>query len=550
VESFGYLDELEKSVADPVAHYAAVVAGMEAERLRDEGRVSVTKSRARKINARGQNRKNLGYLALSAVYHEIGLDRLMDNRSRKRRFGYSPDKALQLAVFSRVLDPASKLHDVCGQGGYFERFDLSRDDYYGALTFLCSEKDAVLALMDRHMRERYGRGGGLHYFDATNYYFEIDEEDRLRRRGVSKEHRPDPIVQMGLLTDASGFPVTYSLHPGSTHDSDTLIGELARYKRDFSPSRIVCVADKEVNCSENVAALLAKGDGYVFSSTVRGASGEVKRWVTSQEGWRGAEAAGRGEGDAGCRLKSRVAQRQLWLKGADGRRRKGPLVTELQVGMYSPKYDARAKRERERVLEKARAMVRHPGRLKAMFDRSAARYVKGVSYDENGEVLEHGVALSLDEGRLAAEEALDGYYVITTSEAQMAPDDVLRACRGLWEIEESFRVTKSVLSARPVCLTREDRIEAHFLVCFIALLVTRVLEHKVGRAHSAQAVVETLRKASGTHLDANWWIFDHRDEALDDIGAALGLDFTREILSTGDIRRMSGVAKGTSKAIG
>jgi hypothetical protein len=192
-------------------------------------------------------------------------------------------------------------------------------------------------------------------------------------------------------------------------------------------------------------------------------------------------------------------------------------------------------------------MIAQPGRLKAMFDKSAARYVKGIAYDENGEVTEARTALFFDDERLAEEEAFDGYYVISTSEVQMADDDIIDAYRGLWKIEETFRTTKSHLSARPVYLSRQDRIEAHFLICFIALLILRILEDKTGYAHTMNSLLATLRRAEGTHLGDNWWIFDHRDDALDDLGMAFGLDFTKEILSVGDIRKMSGIAKSTTK---
>ena len=547
VKSLGYLDVLEKDYDDPLAHFKALVGEMEAERVTSEGKITFVKSKARKISMKETTRKNLGYLALSAVYHELGLARLMLNRARKHGFQFSADKALQLGVFSRILDPASKRHDILGQKGYFEDFSLSKDDYYHSLSFLATQKDACLALMDTHMRRYYGREKGPSYYDVTNYYFEIDDEDEFRRFGVSKEHRPDPIVQMGLLLDSSGFPVTYNLHPGNTHDSDTLIDELARYKRDFSSGRIVVVADKGINCSENILALAAKGDGYVFSSSVRGASKEVVDWVTGEEGWCDYAGEDIDEDEAGYRQKSRISHRQLYLKTDGGKRKKGPRITEKQVAFYSPKYDKRAKKERERALSKARELICSPGKLKAMFDRSAARYVKGIAYDGNGEVVEGNTALIFDDARLAKEETLDGYYIISTSEVEMTDDAVITAYRGLWKIEESFRVMKSLLSGRPVYLTRKDRIEAHFLICFIALLIMRILEHKTAHAYSSEAIANTLKKASGTHLGDNWWIFDHRDDCSDALGSALSLDFTKEILSTGDIRKMSGVAKKTSK---
>ena len=301
IKTFGYLDELQKLYEDPIAYCLGEIYALEAERASKEGHVTFSKSKAKKISKREVTRKNIGYLVLSSVYHSFRLDRLMTNRARKHDFAFSADKALQLLVFSRILDPASKRHDFFGQGGFFEHFDLSKDDIYRALSFVATEKDAVLKLLDSHMRKDFKRKGGLSYYDVTNYYFEIDDEDTFRRRGGSKEHRPNPIEQMGLLMDDNGFPVTYSLHPGNTHDSATLIDELTRCKRAFDTGRIVVVADKGINCSENIIACAAKGDGYIFSSTIRGATEEMRAWATSDTGWERRPA--KREGDEPYRLK-------------------------------------------------------------------------------------------------------------------------------------------------------------------------------------------------------------------------------------------------------
>ncbi|MDR1185751.1 MAG: IS1634 family transposase, partial [Coriobacteriales bacterium] len=433
-----------------------------------------------------------------------------------------------------------------------EHFSLSKDDIYAALSFVASEKDAILAKLDGHMRRRYNRCGGTSYYDVTNYYFEIDAEDELRRRGVSKEHRPDPIVQMGLLIDAEGFPITYNLHPGNTHDAATLISDLVRIKRDFSDKRIVVVGDKGINCSDNIFVLLAKGDGYVFSSSVRGGTEELKAWATSLEGFSEYKTQ-----EEGFKCKSRIATRKIKVTTEEAnkalkrkRKTKTTEITERQVAFYSPKYARRAKCERERAILKARKMMENPSRLEAMFDKSAARYVKGIVYDEAGEILEAKTALFFDEERLAEEEALDGYYVISTSEFEATDSWVIDTYRGLWRIEETFRVEKSLLSARPVYLSRAERIEAHFLICFIALLVMRILEHRTKHAHTMNALIKTLRAANGTHLGDNWWIFDHRDAALDAIGDVLGIDLTRQVLSEGDVREMSGAVKRASRPAG
>jgi len=301
------------------------------------------------------------------------------------------------------------------------------------------------------------------------------------------------------------------------------------------------VADKGINTSDNIAALVAKGDGYVFSKSVRGATGEMKGWVMDGSGYKAFD----GGGDGAFMIKSRIAVREInvTVKEADKakgvkKRTKKEKVTERQVAFWSEKYDRRAKAERAEAVAKARAMAASPSKLKSMLEHTAAKYIKGLKVDENGEIIECADVLLFDEERLAAEEALDGYYVISTSEAERADREILDIYRGLWRIEDTFRVTKSDLEARPVYVWTREHIEAHFLICFIALLIIRILQMKTGWKHSAARISDTLAAASGTHEGDNWWLFDHRDDVIDDIGAALGIDFSRERLTAGAARSL------------
>lgn len=551
VRSLGYLDVLEKDFDDPVAHFSAVAAEMDAEARAAQAPAMLTIRPAERLRADGCERKNLGFSALSAVYHELGLDAFFKNRQRHRLFGFSVDQAVRLLVFNRVLEPGSKRSAQGGCQGYFDSFDLSLDDIYSALTHISGHKDALISHLNSKIGQAYGRDKELFYYDVTNYYFEIDRADDpgkrgvARKKGVSKEHRPNPIIQMGLLLDGNALPVSYDLFSGNTHDCQTLVPVLSAARKELDAKRIVIVADKGLCTGDNIIAALAKGDGYVFSHTVRGASAKLKEWVLSDAGYQEL-------GTEGFKLKSRIAARTVNVAvqekdGARKRRAKAQEVTETQVAYYSPKYAARAKAERSEAVAKAQAMVACPPRLKSMIDHTAAKYVKGITINDDGEILDVSEVLSFDSGRLAEEERLDGYYLICTSESDRGAGEIIDIYRGLWRIEETFKVTKSDLVARPVFLSREDRIAAHFMICFIALLILRILQMRTNWKHSASVIAKTLKDANGVFEGENWYLFDHYDYVLEDIGAATNIDFTKRRLTRSDIKTLVGNTKKPSK---
>lgn len=550
VEKLGWLDDLEKVYEDPVAHFRAYAKELTAAEQAESAAKTIIIHPLKKIDKRSTHRKNLGFAALSAVYHLLGIHTHLINRQRHRRFGYSVDAVMRLLVFDRILQPSSKKAAWESRDAYFERFDFSKDDVYRALTHIASLKSSLMAHLNTKVSSIYGRDMGFVYYDVTNYYFQSDETDKLRKRGVNKAHTPDPVVQMGLLMDKGGLPVAYDLFPGNTLDLETLPKVIDRIKGDTDDGgwgfgRIVVVADKGINTSDNIATLLAEGDGYVFSRSVRGGTDELKEWVTDQTGYKTSSTE-----DGTFMVKSRIAERviNVTTRKADlqkgvRRKTKQVKVTEKQVAFWSEKYARRARHDRAEAVTKALKMVEEPSRLKGMLEHTAAKYVIGLKVDDNGEIVELKDALYFNDRKLSAEEELDGYYVISSSEVELSDGEIIDIYRGLWRIEETFRVTKSDMRQRPVYVWTADHIEAHFLICFVALLIIRIIQVHTGWRYSAKAIASTLAKASGTHEGDNWWLFDHRDDAIDDIGDALGIDFTRERMTTAQIRSLVGKPK-------
>lgn len=476
IQSLGYLDELEKEYEDPVAHFSKVVDDMNKKKYIDNLPATFTFSMDERIDQESVNRKNFGYAALSRIYHELEIDKFYQNRQRHLHIEYSLNAIMKLLTFSRILDPCSKKKTFELKDRYFEKFDFSLDDVYRSLTYINKHKDALQLWIHNHIKEQYNRNTELVYYDVTNYYFEIDEPDALRKKGVSKEHRPNPIIQMGLLMDAVGMPIAYKLFSGNTTDCTTLIPILSQVKNDYDLGRIIIVADKGLNISDNICCNLLSGDGYVYSQSVRGGSKELKKYVLDDEGyaWKGTD----------YKKKSRLYPREIYILNAMGKKIK-TTVDEKQVIFYSRDYDKRAKAEREPALKKAMELVNDPGKFNRTTSYGAAKYVKDLVFDKStGEIITTGHHPELNLDKLHEDEKYDGYYAIVTSEYKKTDERIIDIYRGLWKIEESFRITKGDLSTRPVYLTREEHIEAHFLICFLALVIIRILEYKTGNKYS------------------------------------------------------------------
>ena len=535
IKSLGYLDVLEKEYPDPIIYFKKIVEEMNKQEAASNAPSSINIDKNEVISAGQSNRKNLGYSVLSKLYYELGLDVFLNNHARTLKMEFNVNSIMKLLVFSRILAPSSKKKAFENKDWFFENFDFTLDDIYRCLTFANSKRDNLKLHLHRKIKEQYGRNTELVYYDVTNYYFETDKPDNLRKKGVSKEHRPNPIVQMGLFMDAMGMPVSYDLFPGNTNDCSTLIPLLAKMKKEYDIGRVIVVADKGMNTGMNIAFNLIKRDGYVYSQTVRGGHKELKEYVLDNNGYRQV-------GD-GYRIKSRLYPREIIVEDANGKSKK-VRIDEKQVVFYSKDYDKKAKAERVPVLMKARELVSNPGKYNKATSYGAAKYVKNLQYDkQTGEILVTATRPLFDEDKLREEEKFDGYYAIVTSEHQKTDEEIIEIYRGLWKIEELFKITKSDLEARPVYLSREDRIQAHFLICFIALVIMRILEHRLGYSYSVSSIIESLCEISCSRLEENWYVFDFANNVTETISDKLGIDLNRKYMRLGEIKKILGDTK-------
>ena len=540
IKSLGYLDVLQKEFEDPIAHFTEVVNQMNIEEQNEKLPLTIKINTSEELNENENNRKNFGYVALSKVYHELEIDKFLINKFKARNFSeYKINNIMKLLVFARCLSPDSKKSTFENKDIFFENTNFSLKEIYNALTYIEPYKESLQSYIYDHIQEQYKPNNECIFYDVTNYYFEIDDNDDFRKKGVNKEHRPNPIVQMGLFMDSLGLPMSYGLFPGNTNDCLTLKPMVQKLQKNYSVGRVIVVADKGLNTGKNIVYQKAIGNGYVMSLSIRGANQELKDFVLNEDGYEYNQ-------DKTYKKKSRRYPREVeYTKTVNGKTVKAKTtVDEKQVIFWSADYAKRAKAERQPAIDKARDLIGNVQKYNKKNCYGASKYVKHLVFDKNtGEIIEAKSQLSLDEDKIAEEEKLDGYYAIVTSEMNKTDSEIIDIYRGLWRIEETFKVTKSELDDRPVYVSTKEHIEAHFLTCYLALVLSRVLQHKLDKKYSVGKILESLSKCNCSNYHENYYLFDYFDTVLKDIGNILNINFALKNRTLQDIKKILSSSK-------
>lgn len=528
VKSFGYYDELEKKYSDPIEYCNNEILKLKADLGVENGPINFQISPLEQLKVKTNNRKNFGYAAFSSIYHTLEIDKFLINRQRTTKIEANTNNIMKLLVFSRLLDPGSKKHAFENRDMFFERSNYSLDDIYRVLSFFNQKSNELQLWINNKIKDNYSRDTSLVYYDVTNYYFESDKEDNFRAKGVSKEHRPNPIVQMGLFMDTNGIPITYDLYSGNTNDCLTYRPTFSRMKKEFNLGKIIVVADKGMSTGDNIQYTLSAKDGFVFSQTARGANKELKDYIKAEDGYI--------QYGSDYKYKERLYPSEIWVSMTSGKKRKKTIDVK-QVVFYSEKYAKKARMDRAKAIEKAKKLIKSPSSYNRSTSYGAAGYVKNLTFvKETGEIA-NGNALMIDEEKIREQEAFDGYYVLVTSEYEKTASEIIDIYRGLWKIEESFKVTKSDLETRPIFVSTTDHIKAHFLTCFIALVLARILEYNLNGKYSITKIIDSLNKCSCTNVDRNYYIFDYYDEVLEDLSTTTNIDFSTKIRTLQQIKK-------------
>ena len=544
VKSFGYLDELEKHYPDPIAHFREVARQM-TEEERATRRVNLAVELDTELQHGSIGTKNLGYALPLKIYHQLGLDKFLKGKALSEDFKFNTNSIMILLVMTRLLMPGSKKAAYEAKGRFFERFDFTLDDIYRSLGHFDKIGSELQRYMYESVRANYGSDTSIIYYDVTNYYFEIKKPDDFRKFGLSKEKRKRPIVQMGLAMDKNGIPLHYELFRGNMADKETFRSVIGDVRKNYDTGRVVVVADMGVITGDNIYYLVGENadkprNGYIFSFSINGGADAFKKYVLEEKGY--VDKHGKPPTpETDFKIKQRCVPREINVTLQNGKTAK-KTVHEKQVVFWSRKHALRAQAERAEIIAKAEALIANPQRYTKATSYGAASYVGNLEYDkQTGEVI--GKHLFLDTAKIQEQELYDGYYSIVTSELDMSSDDIVSTYRGLWEIEETFKLTKSDLEARPVHVHSREHINAHFLSCFIALTILRLIQKATNREFSSEKILECLNKIECIHEFENIYLFGYRCTISDRLGYAFGIDFSKQRLMLSSIKSILASAK-------
>lgn len=475
IASHGRLDVLLAADPDALDELRQQAKELTAQRPSRRGRIAYDTSTV----SDGTAVVNAGWWLARAVLDRLGVVRMV--RTASRRAGWDIDVAsiVSLLVCSRVVWPCSKKATVERAAHLLGAPEVDLAQVYQALDRIAAMAVPLQQAASTGLGRAKGSLGTVDY-DVTNYFFHIDSDDRdpegktagrgraTRQRGHSKENRPDPIIQLGLFLDSDGIPISYRLFDGNVPDTSTLPNVLAEFKQAFGCERIVVVADKAMNTRNNLGALTQHGDGWIVSASARGADKTLKEWLLDPKGW---------TGDQQVRTKSMIVKRgvPVTMFGVDNVPK---AVTEKVVARWSAEAAARDAHTRAEMLAKAETLAADEARYRASSKRGVKKYITAETIDPGtGELLTgRETSLSVDRARAEAEAAFDGFQLVRTSETTLSDHAILDRYHQLWRIEQTFRVSKTDLNTRPVYVRTPAHIESHFAICFLALLVTRLLE--------------------------------------------------------------------------
>jgi len=555
IEKIGYLDELEKIYDDPIAHFKAIA---KERNLSASTERTIEVALNQRLADNTSSRKNLGYAIIKRIYSLLGINTFLQNKQKHLNIEYNLNSIFSLLVYNRFLFPSSKKKAFDNRNFFFESYNFSIDDLYRSLDYFAQYSEPLQKFLHDKVCETIGRNGKLGYYDVTNYYFEIpyNDEDKydengvlikkgFRKKGPSKEHRPDPIVQMGLLMDSNGIPMAFNTFSGGESEKTSLLPIIHRVKKDYGMERIITVADRGLNTSDNTAFLAGINDdncrghdGYVYGQSVLSADKKFKAWVLNPDGYIHTKEIDKDGEEVIFTHKSRIYAKTIQLKNKQGKRNLKMTIYQRQMVYYSKKYAEKQKKERELVLAKAKDLIANPGKYTRATSIGAAGYIKNIKFvKETGEIPD-GIKLSLNLKKITEEEKYDGYYSIVTSEKNLSDKEIRNIYKGLWEIEESFKIIKSEFRARPIYLRIETHINAHFLICFVSLLILRILEYKLDKKYSVNKMRESLIRYSCSYLEQNYYLFDYRDEILQSLEKTFGIDLGNKIMSKSKIKKI------------
>lgn len=513
VRKLGTLDQLLKEhgpTRDDVVAWAKNEVKAETEKYKKEKQaktVLIPFHADRQLDYDKQNFFRGGYLFVQSVYYGLQLHKTCRKLKAKYKFEYDINAILSDLIYTRVLEPASKRSSYKTAQGFLEKPSYKLHDLYRALDILGRECDFIQSEVYRNSHFLEKRNDKVLYYDCSNYYFEIEQEEGMKKYGKSKEHRPNPIIQMGLFMDGDGMPLAFSLFPGNANEQTSLKPLEKKVLGEFGCRKFIYCSDAGLG-SEDIRVFNHMGErAYIVTQSMKKLPAEDRTWALNREGFRRVcddkpvDIAKIPEDDKG-----------LYYKEEPYTTKK---LHQRLIITYSPKYAAYQKAVRNRQVERAGKMIASGSTKKNRKNpNDPARFIGTIAATKEGDIAD--IHSYLDEDKIQQEAQYDGLYAICTDLLDDGVEDILKVSEGRWQIEECFRIMKTDFSARPVYLREENRIRAHFLICFLALLSYRLLEKKLGYQYTCEEILSTLKAMNFAEIQEQGFIPLYKREKITD----------------------------------
>ena len=527
----GYVHELQASgIEDPIT-----VFGEEVQKLNQEYKRKKQSEKERQISEESPE-KLLGYFPLKNLNDSLGCKKYIDLMQTATSFRFNIFDMMSALIYARAVHPCSKLKtyiEVIPK--LFEKHDFSLNQIYSGLGYIGSEYEKIIEIFNHQVSQKYPFDTSHSYFDCTNFYFEIDKEDEFRLKGPSKENKKEPIVGMGLLLDANQIPIGMKLYPGNESEKPIIRNIIDDLKQSSHISgRTIQVADKGLNCFNNIMHALKSGDGYIFSKSVKNLPETEKTWVLLENNYVDVKNK---KGEVLYRIKDCVDDFSYTYTDDTGHK-KTLKLTEKRIVTFNPKLAEKQTYEINRQVEKAKKLRACEAKKSEYGDSS--KYVTFVFTDKKGTKTTGKSKVEINEKAIENAKKLAGYNMLITSEIRMTASEIYAAYHNLWRIEESFRIMKSQLDARPVFMQKQETITGHFLICYLAVSLTRLLQiHTLKDEYGTEEIFDFIRDFRIAKIaDRKYINLTRSSSFIKELSCLTGLPLTSYFLGNEDINKM------------
>ena len=533
IEKIGTYDEIKEKCGDmePLEWAKKYAAKRSEEEKAAKQDVIMKCSSSMLIDKNVRRSCNAGYLFLQDIYYSLGIDKICAEISEKYKFEYDLNEILSMLVCSRIIAPGSKRSSLEEANGFVEQPKCSLHQIYRALEVIAKENDFFQSQLYKNSQSITERRKDVLYYDCTNYYFEIEDEDDFRKYGVSKEHRPNPIVQMGLFIDSDGIPLSFSVFDGNFSEQPSMTPLEKKILQDFDTSDFVVCTDSGLSSIANRRFNSIQGRGFVTAQSIKKLKGFLQDFCLGDDGWylpgsdRRYKLSELDE-EKDC---DRVFYKDRWINEND--------LEQHLIVTYSIKYRNYQRAVRGRQIVRAEKLAENPSSLSRKKENDPKRFVMQEHCTTDGEAAEKTIT-SLDQNRIDNEMKYDGFYAVCTN-LEDDVSDIIRINQKRWEIEECFRIMKTEFKARPVYLSRRDRITAHFTTCFTALVIYCMLEKKLENRFTCEEIIGTLRDMNMMIAPGEGYIPTYtRTDLTDALHGAFGFRTDYQITSQKSMRKI------------